>query len=687
MVRDQLAARGIKDPGVLEAMGDIPRERFVPPELVEHAYADGALTIGGGQTISQPYIVARMSEALRLEARLASEPDRDEGRASDRPHPRPRVLEIGTGSGYQAAILARMGATVVTVERDARLAAEASKRLADLGYEGVTVELGDGSAGWPVMAPYDAILVAAACPEAPEPLLAELADGGRLVAPVGSRDDPGTDGHPACRPATRDRGPGAMRLRAAHRQSRVQRLIDGVTIGHRGGQRMTNELATRLADRVRGRVIVPGDLAYDGARATFNGMIDRRPRIIVRPVDTADVADGVRWAADEDLPLAIRGGGHSVSGHSMPEDAVVIDLSSMRGVTVDPASETADALGGSLLMDLDVATAAYGFAVPSGTFLDTGVGGLTLSGGISYLVASEGFACDALVGAELVSADGSIIQVDEAREPDLLWALRGGGGNFGVVTHLRFRLTKVERMYGGVLRFRGDGVADVLRRLFDLDRSAPDELSLQAVAWHSEETQAAALTVIVAWRGEAESGTAAIRPLRDHPALFEDDVHAMSWLQLQANNTPIPFGMRNYWKGHFVRETTQALADAIIEAGAAAGDEDGVLVELVHGRAHRIPADSAAFGGRLAVANVTALGIWSDAADDDRSISWARAAAASFEPFSLSGGGYLNYAETDQSAARVAAAFGPEAFGRLQLVKRRYDPTNRFRFNGNIPPA
>ena len=449
---------------------------------------------------------------------------------------------------------------------------------------------------------------------------------------------------------------------------------------------MKDDLAKQLADHVRGRIIEPGDAAYDGARATFNGMVDHRPRLIVRAVDTADVAALVRATAELELPLAIRGGGHSVAGHSMPADAVVIDLSSMRGVTVDPTSATAEALGGSLLMDLDVATAARGMAVPSGTFFDTGVGGLTLSGGISYLVASEGFACDALIGAELVTADGSIIQVDEAGEPDLLWALRGGGGNFGVVTRLRYRLTKVDRMYGGVLRFRGDGVADALERLFELDRSAPDELSLQAVAWHSAETGSAALTIIVAWRGDPERGAAAVRPLRDHPALYEDDVHAMSWLQLQANNTPIPFGLRHYWKGHFVRETTPALAGAILAAGATAGEEDGVLVELIHGRAHRIPAESAAFGGRPAHANVTALAIWSEAADDDQHIAWARASAASFEPHSLSGGGYLNYPEIDQSSARVAAAFGPAAFSRLQAIKRRHDPTNRFRFNGNIPP-
>ncbi len=238
-------------------------------------------------------------------------------------------------------------------------------------------------------------------------------------------------------------------------------------------------------------------------------------------------------------------------------------------------------------MDLDVATAAYGFAVPSGTFLDTGIAGLTLSGGISYLVASEGFACDALICAELVTPDGSIIEVDTEREPDLLWALRGGGGNFGVVTRLRYRMTAVERMYGGVLRYQGDGVRDVLERMFDLDRSAPDELALQAVATRSADTGDPALAVIVAWRGEPGSGEAVIRTLIDHPARYETDLHAMSCLQLQAQNTPMPFGLRNYWKGHFVRQATPGLAGAIVGAAAGSSGNDMVLLELIHGAAHR----------------------------------------------------------------------------------------------------
>ena len=442
-----------------------------------------------------------------------------------------------------------------------------------------------------------------------------------------------------------------------------------------------------LAARARGQILTPDADGYGPARATFNGMLDRRPSLIVRPTDTADVAATIRWAAEHDLALGVRGGGHSVAGHSMPDDAPVIDLSRWRSVSVDPVALTADAQGGSLLMDLDAATTAFGLAAPSGTFVDTGVGGLTLSGGIGYLVATEGYACDALIGAELVTADGQVIDVDEEREPELLWALRGGGGNFGVVTRLRYRLTPVTTMYGGSLRYRGARVVEVLATLFDQDHDAPDQLVVQAVAWRSEEDQAPHLTVIVAWRGDAASGADATQWLREHPALYEDDLHARSWLELQAHTTPIPFGVRNYWKGHFVGSTPSGLAEAIVEAAAGARANDGILIELVHGAAHRIPADSAAFGGRLAVANVTALAIWTDATSDDAHVAWARRTAAAIEPWSLSGGGYLNYPEVDQTAARVAAAFGPEAFARLQRIKRAVDPDNRFRFNANIRPA
>ncbi len=383
-----------------------------------------------------------------------------------------------------------------------------------------------------------------------------------------------------------------------------------------------------LMATTRGQVLLPADPEYARARIPFNGMLDRHPSVIVRPADTADVVAAVRWASEADVGIGVRGGGHSVAGHSMPDGAPVLDLSSMRAVTVDPQARTAEALGGCLLMDLDAATAGHGLAAPSGTFVDTGVAGLTLSGGISYLVASEGYACDALIGAELVTADGRVIDVDEDREPELLWALRGGGGNFGVVTRLRYRLAPVATMYGGSLRYRGDRIVEVLTTIFDQDHDAPDELVVQAVAWRSDEDQAPRLTVIVAWRGDAASGAAATRWLREHPALYEDDLHPRSWLELQAHNTPIPFGVRNYWKGHFVGSTPAELAQVVVAAAAEAEGDDGILIELVHGAAHRIPADSAAFGGRLAVANVTALAIWAEATSDDAHIAWARRTAA-----------------------------------------------------------
>ena len=442
-----------------------------------------------------------------------------------------------------------------------------------------------------------------------------------------------------------------------------------------------------LTARTRGPVITPSHPVYDRARAVFNGMLDRRPRLIFRPADTDDLVAAVCWAAESDLAVAVRGGGHSVAGHSMPDDGFVIDLSRWRSATVDPGRRIADAEGGCLLMDLDVATAGHGLAAPSGTFFDTGIGGLTLGGGISHIIASEGFGCDALIGAELVTADGRVVEVDEARQPDLLWALRGGGGNFGVVTRFRYRLTPIQRMYSGSLSFRGPAVGEVLARLFDLDASAPDELVMQAIVWWSDEDRGPIVKVNIDWRGEPDADAMAIRELSGHPTLFQTDLRPMTWLEAQARFTPIPFGLRHYWKGHLVREAPAGLADAVIAAAEGSGDDGFILVELIHGAAHRIPDQSAAFGGRRAVANVTALSIWREADGDQAGIEWGRRAASLFEPYSLSGGGYLNYPEVDQTAARVAAAFGPERFVKLRQIKGTWDPDNRFRYNANIAPA
>lgn len=442
-----------------------------------------------------------------------------------------------------------------------------------------------------------------------------------------------------------------------------------------------------LRGRLRGRVVGPADPDFDSFRRTFNAMLDRRPAVIVRPVDVADVSMAVAWAVENDLPISVRGGGHSVAGHGVGHDSLLVDLREMRAVTVDPAARTADAGGGALLEDLDRATTAVGLAAPTGTYLDTGVAGLTLTGGIGYLLAYAGFACDALIGAELVAADGRIIQVDATREPELLWALRGGGGNFGVVTRLRYALVPVEHVYGGEMRFEGPAVPDALRLLFELQaKGAPDALTILGTVGRNEDGGAVA-EILGAWVGDPTEGPGLFAPFRELPGLVADHVGPTSYMALQAMFERMGPTYRHYWKSQFVDRVTPELEATILAEAATAPAQSSILVEPIHGRAHRIPVSHAAFGGRKALANISALGIWSDPADDASVMEWARRTTAAMEPFSLRGGGYLNYAPEDETAKRIAQAFGRESFARLQALKRRVDPENRFRFNANIPPT
>jgi FAD/FMN-containing dehydrogenase len=442
-----------------------------------------------------------------------------------------------------------------------------------------------------------------------------------------------------------------------------------------------------LRARVRGAVLVSGDPTFDERRRTFNAMLDRRPRVIVRPVDTADVVAAVTWAGTQDLPISIRGGGHSVAGHAVGPDSLMLDLANLRAVTVDAASRTAEAGGGALLEDLDRATTSEGLAAPSGTYLDTGVAGLTLTGGISYLLGAAGFACDALVGAEVVIADGQVLQVDERSDPELLWALRGGGGNFGVATKLRHALIPLHDVYAGRIRIAGDSVADALRLLFELQaEAASDQLTLQATVGHNPDMGVHG-SIIGLWIGETEMGPRIFAPFRALRGIYLDTVGTMTYLAIQQEFDRMGPTYRHYWKGHFVRYVGAGLQATILDQAGRAPRDSVILVEPIHGFAHRVPESHAAFGSRGALANVSALGVWSDPADDAAVIGWARDTTATLEPFSLRGGGYLNYAPEDESGTRVRQAFGVESYARLQTVKRRVDPHNRFRFNANIPPA
>ncbi|HEV2218647.1 MAG TPA: FAD-dependent oxidoreductase, partial [Candidatus Dormibacteraeota bacterium] len=307
----------------------------------------------------------------------------------------------------------------------------------------------------------------------------------------------------------------------------------------------TSPIADDLERHVRGDVVRPNGLRYDELRRTFNAMIDRRPAVIVRPVDTEDIATAVRCAADRGMPISVRGGGHSVAGHGVGDGALMLDLAALRTVRVDPGARTAEVGGGALLEDLDRATTAHGLAAPSGTFSETGVGGLTLTGGISFLLGVSGFACDALVGAELVSADGSIHQVDGSTDADLLWALRGGGGNFGVVSRLRFALRPLHSLVGGRIAFRASAVPEILQRLFDA-RSDPDELTTQAVLVRREELGGLAIIILGAWVGDPSQAEVMWAPFRERPDVVDDGIAPMSYLDLQAMGTRMGSAFRHY---------------------------------------------------------------------------------------------------------------------------------------------
>jgi FAD/FMN-containing dehydrogenase len=442
-----------------------------------------------------------------------------------------------------------------------------------------------------------------------------------------------------------------------------------------------------LKRQVRGVVTLPVDAAYHELRRTFNAMLDRKPAMIVRPLDAADAAAAVRWAARADLPISVRCGGHSVAGHGVGEGSLMLDLAQLRAVTVDPAARLAYVGGGARLEDLDRATTAFDLAAPSGTYADTGIGGIVLGGGLNYLMGSRGFACDGLVGAELVTGDGSIVEVDAERDPELLWALRGGGGNFGVVTRFTLALAPLTSVYGGRISFAGPRMRELTEYLFESQAVAPDEMSMFGALWRDAADGGQGATCFVGWTGDPAAGEAALAPLRRRSDVLADELGPMSYLDLQLL---FPRGgptLRQYWKSQFVGSATGGLVDAIEAAHKAVPTDSIVLIEPIHGMAHRIPAESAAFGAREAKANVAAMATWTDPADDDARIRWARESVASWEPFSLRGGGYLNYSAADETPTRVERSFGSERFARLQAVKRRCDPDNRFRFNANIPPA
>jgi len=444
---------------------------------------------------------------------------------------------------------------------------------------------------------------------------------------------------------------------------------------------------------VQGQVIRPGDADYETARRVYNHMIDARPSAVVRCAGVDDVVAVVRYAAETGTALAVRGGGHSVPGFGTADGAVVADLSGMAEVVVDPATRTARAGGGATWGAFNDATAPYGLATTGGIISTTGVGGLTLGGGIGYLARGHGLSCDNLLSAQVVTADGSVVTASESEHPDLFWALRGGGGNFGVATELTFRLHPVGDVFGGPMFFELSDAAALLAYFRDLIADAPREYGgfpafqiAPPLPFVPEDRVGEPFVAVVScWTGSVAEGERIVQGFREVAAPVAEHVGVMPYAALNSAFDPlVPPGLQHYWKAAFVTELTDEAIRAHVEHGARVPTVNSTVhLYPINGAVHDVAADATAFGHRDAVFAPVIAGMWPDPADNEANTAWVKDYYAAVAPHSHAGG-YTNFASADDQQ-RVADNYGA-GYPRLREIKRRYDPSNLFHLNQNIVP-
>jgi FAD/FMN-containing dehydrogenase len=454
--------------------------------------------------------------------------------------------------------------------------------------------------------------------------------------------------------------------------------------------------AGRLESALRGRLIRPGDEDYDSARAVWNGMIDRRPALIARCAGAEDVAAAVGFAREQRLPLAVRGGGHGVAGHAVCDEGLVIDLSQMRAIEVDPDSRTARAEGGCTLGDLDAATQRHGLATPLGVVTKTGIAGLTLSGGMGWLRRRHGLSCDNLAAAEVVTADGRVLRASDDENEDLFWAIRGGGGNFGVVASLRYRLHPVgpdvffcfvlypaeraEEVLGGCERFL-DGAAEDVAPLGVLGR-------VPAAEDFPEESHGRPYAALLALHpGDPAAGEVALRPLRELGDPIADLSGPMPYTEAQAVlDEDYPDGGRYYWKSlNLSRLDAEAIERLVARSAAAPSAESTIDVWFQGGAMARVAEDATAFANRRRPYLLGIEGNWEDDGESEENVAWVRDTVDELRPFS-DGGAYLNFPGfLEEGEGLLRDGYGGN-LERLAEVKRAYDPDNLFRLNANVPP-
>jgi FAD/FMN-containing dehydrogenase len=457
------------------------------------------------------------------------------------------------------------------------------------------------------------------------------------------------------------------------------------------------DTAVALADRLSGEVITPGHPDYDSARRVWNGMIDRHPALIARCVDNADVATAVRFAVEHDLSLAIRGGGHNVAGTAVVDDGLVIDLSPMRAVRIDAGGRTVHVQGGATWADVDRVTAPLGLAAPGGVVSETGVTGLALSGGVSHQRRRDGMTIDNLVSAEVVLADGRIVRAGASEHPDLFWALRGGGGNFGVVTSVELRMHALgPEVFALNVAYPLEDARQVLSAWRDAVTGAPDEMTTAALIWSlpvvdelPEELRGAPYVGVAGmWAGEPDEGERVMQPLRELARPLVDMSGRTDYVDFQRSLDPLfPSGRRYYWKALYLDGFPDAAVDMAVNWSNLRESNDTLaIVRHGGGAISRVAPEETAFGDRSSEWMLSIDSTWHEAADDERNIAYTRAFWDAAVPFST-GQTYFNFPGLlEDSETEVRSSYGAN-HARLARIKAAYDPDNRFRVNQNIRPA
>jgi hypothetical protein len=440
-----------------------------------------------------------------------------------------------------------------------------------------------------------------------------------------------------------------------------------------------------LESGLQGQVIWPEDGGYDAARGVFNGMIDRYPLAVIRPLDASDVIRPIQFARRHGLSISVRGGGHSVAGHAVCDGAIMLDLSGMKAIQVEPEARTVRTGPGLTLGEFDGATQLFGLATTLGVVSVTGIAGLTLGGGLGWLNGCYGLACDNLISADVVTADGQLLKASPQENEDLFWGIRGGGGNFGVVTSFEYQLHPVDRVLAGVLSYPLSVAPRVLRFYNDFVKAAPDELSTAASLARTP-SGAAMLSIAVCYCGPIDEGEQLLYPLRTFQSPVDGGIQPLPYTALQsALDERFPSGRLHYWKSGWLRDLTDAAIETLLQyLPLMPSAASSVGLQQLHGVASRIAPSATAFPHRAEQYDFLILSQWSDVTDSDRNIEWTTALFQAMQPH-LEKSVYVNNLG-DEGPGRVKAAYG-QNYPRLAALKRTLDPDNLFRANQNIDPS